>query len=301
MAMQCIVNGSRIWRGWGTILLMIPVLSSWLVAGEGAGTTADKRSYNLFNPTPRSEMREFSADRPDKTDSPLTVDAGHFQVEMDLVNLVFDRHHSDRSPDRRVAYEVAPMNLKVGVLNSVDLQLVVSPYRSERVRDPITGAVEKASGAGDFIPRLKWNLIGNDGGPFALAVMPFVKLPTASRGLGNGDLEGGLKIPYAFDVPGWELGVQTEVDVIRDQKGSGHHAEWIQSVSLGRPVFGKWSLYVEWYNNVSLERGAGVVGTFDTWVTYQVHDGLRLEAGVYIGATRAAEDWHPFLGLTWRY
>jgi hypothetical protein len=32
-------------------------------------------------------MRELSADRPDKTDCPFTVDAGHFQVEMDFANL----------------------------------------------------------------------------------------------------------------------------------------------------------------------------------------------------------------------
>src|SRR5690349_8857724 len=40
--------------------------------------------YHLFNPTPKSEMREFSIDRPDVTESPMTVDAGHFQFEGDL-------------------------------------------------------------------------------------------------------------------------------------------------------------------------------------------------------------------------
>jgi hypothetical protein len=31
-------------------------------------------------------LREMSTDRPDKTESPYTVDAGHFQFEADLVS-----------------------------------------------------------------------------------------------------------------------------------------------------------------------------------------------------------------------
>src|SRR5207247_8308607 len=45
----------------------------------------DKRHYTLFNPTPRELMREMNTDRPDKTESPYTVDAGHFQVEADVL------------------------------------------------------------------------------------------------------------------------------------------------------------------------------------------------------------------------
>ncbi len=33
----------------------------------------DKWQYNLLNPTPRNLMREMSTDRPDKTESPYTV------------------------------------------------------------------------------------------------------------------------------------------------------------------------------------------------------------------------------------
>jgi hypothetical protein len=39
----------------------------------------DKGGYNLFNPAPRELMRELTPDRPDKTESPYAVDAGHIQ------------------------------------------------------------------------------------------------------------------------------------------------------------------------------------------------------------------------------
>jgi len=40
-----------------------------------------KSRYTLFNPTPRELVREMNTDRPDKTESPYTPDAGHFQIE----------------------------------------------------------------------------------------------------------------------------------------------------------------------------------------------------------------------------
>jgi hypothetical protein len=43
------------------------------------------------------------------------------------------------------------------------------------------------------------------------------------------------------------------------------------------------------------------VATTNTWVTYRVNDGMRLDGGVYIGVTAAADDWHPWVGVTWRY
>ncbi|MEE9212565.1 MAG: hypothetical protein V3U29_07920, partial [Phycisphaeraceae bacterium] len=48
-------------------------------AGDGVAEqqgAADKNGYHLFNPTPRHLMRDLSADRPDVTESPITVDAG---------------------------------------------------------------------------------------------------------------------------------------------------------------------------------------------------------------------------------
>src|SRR5687767_2381830 len=54
---------------------------------------SDKSGYHLFDPTPRALMREMSTDRPDTTESPRTVDAGHFQLEMSFVD--FTREDED--------------------------------------------------------------------------------------------------------------------------------------------------------------------------------------------------------------
>ncbi len=72
-------------------------------------------------------------------------------------------------------------------------------------------------------------------------------------------------------------------------------------MSIGHSLFGPLSVAVEFFGSVSTEPGVGWVGTVDTWLTYQVNENLRFDGGVYIGLTGAAEDWHPFIGLTWRY
>jgi hypothetical protein len=259
----------------------------------------DKSAFNLFNPVPADLMRELAPDRPDKTDSPFTVDAGHFQAEMDFANYTWD------SPNpkgvKTEGYQVAPANLKLGVLNNVDLQLVLQPWQSWRVADRNAGTVEYHSGFGDLTPRLKVNLVGNDGGFFALALIPFVKVPSAQNHLGNGAVEGGLGVPYAFDVPHWDVGFQTTFSVNHNDAGNGYHSEFGNSVSIGHAVIGPLAYHVEFFGGVSTEQNSDWTGTFDTWFTYRMNQNLVLDGGVDIGVTRAAEDWHPWMGMTWRY
>jgi hypothetical protein len=281
------------------VFLLPLCLARGVVRAAENGGSPDKSAFNLFNPVPENLMRELAPDRPDKTDSPFTVDAGHFQVEMDFAN------HTWGSPNpegvKSEGYQIAPANLKVGVFNNVDLQLVLQPWQSVRVEDKNVGTVKYHSGFGDLTPRIKVNLVGNDGGFFALALIPFVKFPTAQNHLGNGSMEGGLGVPYAFDVPHWEVGFQTTFNINHDDTGNGYHAEFGNSISIGHAIIGPLAYHVEFFSSVSTEQNSDWVGTFDTWFTCRVNRNLVFDGGVYIGVTRAADDWHPWVGMTWRY
>lgn len=271
-------------------------------AAPGSREAADKSRFTLWNPTPRELMREMSTDRPDRTESPYTVDAGHWQIEADIVSYSYDRHNVAKDHTRTETLSIAPFNLKVGLCNHADLQLVVPTYTAVRTRDRLAGRTDYDRGFGDMELRFKGNLWGNDGGDTAFALMPYVKFPTASGDLGNDAFEGGLIAPFGVTLPGeWYLGLMTQVDVNEDGDGNGHHAEWINSITLGHTIYGDLYGYVEFFGLVNDDEDAKWEGTVDLGLTYALTEDIQLDAGINIGVTRAAEDFNPFLGISWRF
>lgn len=267
-----------------------------------AGEQPDKSGYNLFRPTPDALLREMATDRPDKTESAYTVDAGHWQIEMDLVTYTYDRASGGGENLTLEGWAIAPINMKVGVLNNVDLQLIAETYNIQSTKDRSTNSSTRLSGFGDLLLRCKTNLWGNDGGPTALSVMPFVKFPTNQNGLGNNAVEGGVIFPFAMDLPAdWGFGAQVEVDYIQDSGSSDYHGELLNTVTVSHDIVGKLGGYVELFSNVSAESGAKWIATFDFGFTYAVTRDIQLDAGLNIGLTDAADDLNPFIGLSMRY
>src|ERR1039457_1095488 len=191
-------------------------------------STPDKGGYTLFNPVPNTLLRELSPDRPGKPESPYTVDAGHFQLEMDFANYTYDK--SDGTTTK--AWNVAPVNTKVGLLNNVDLQFVFDNYLHVRTDDRIAGTATTQSGVGDFTTRLKINLWGDDGRRTAFALLPFIKFPTSTDSLGNDAVEGGIVFPLAVKLPAdFDLGLETAASCLRNDGNSNCHADFINSIT----------------------------------------------------------------------
>jgi hypothetical protein len=268
---------------------------------DGAGEPLpDKSRYTLFNPTPRWAMRELEADRPDKTESAYTVDAGHLQLEMDFAR--FTLHHEKGVRSQK--WNVAPVNFKIGLLNNVDIEFLYDDYINLRTKnqDPWWDPVTTQSGFGDLTPRLKINLWGNDGGPTAFSILPFLKIPTNTGHVGNNAVEGGLLLPFAAKLPaGWDLGLEANVSFLRNENNGGRHVEFASMATVSHEIVGKLDGYVEFFNSVSTERGAGWVATVDFGLTYELTKDIRLDAGVNLGVTPAADAVEPFTGLTVRY
>ena len=257
---------------------------------------ADKSGYSLLNPTPDALLRDMSTDRPDKTESPYTVDAGHLQIETDLVAYTHDSQ--DGITTRTL--DVAPFNLKAGLTNDTDLQLVYGAF--SRIRTSGGGVAQTDSGTGDLLVRLKHNIWGNDGGTTALAVMPFVKFPTNTLAGLNDDVEGGVIVPLAIDLGhGMGLGLMSEIDMLKGETGSGYEPAFVNSATVSFELTSRLGMYVEAFVERSVESGAETVVTIDGGFTFAVTENLQLDAGANIGATRAADDLNIFAGLSQRY
>lgn len=283
-----------------TSTLGVLLLGAALPACAEESPKADKSKYHLLNPTPRALLRELSTDRPDKTESAYTVDAGHIQIEMDFFQYARDKEKSGRVATKVDAWAFAPINFKVGLLNNVDLQTVIESYHHVTVTEGSTKFKQK--GFGDLTARLKVNLWGNDGGKTALALMPYLKLPTNQDNLGNDDVEGGLIVPLAVALPaGFGLGLMTQLDIVRDGGDDGYHPEFVNSITLSRALVGNLGGYLEFWSSTSTERGSSWIGTFDAGLTYGLTDNIQLDAGLNVGLTKSADDLNPFVGLSIRF
>ncbi len=257
---------------------------------------ANKTGYTLFQPTPPELLRDLSTDRPDTTESPHTVDAGHVQLEFDVFRYTVDRQGGVRTRE----LSVAPMNVKVGLLHHVDLQLMFDPYVRGEI-DTGPGRDITYSDVGDFVTRLKINLWGNDEGRTALAIMPYVKWPLSSNEVRNGETEGGVIIPFGVDLGGgWSMGLMTEVDFVSDGDG-GYDTEWLNTITFSRNLAGALGGFVEFAAITSSAADSDWQGYLDVGFTYGFDPNNQLDFGCNFGVTRSAADYQPFLGYTRRY
>lgn len=250
-------------------------------------------------PAPPSRLREFTTDRPDVTESPFTVDRGHVQIELSLAEYALGSDRTTRT------FDALPVNLKLGLLDNVDLQLLFTPYERQVTRDAGQRSVD--SGFGDeTLVRLKINLQGNDHEGVAFGVMPFVKLPTGTGGLSNGHVEGGLILPLATDLPNdFSLGAMLEADLVYHDESGEYGVDLVHSVTLGHPIAGALDGYVEYVGIVPRGAPAGIASRYQAIAsagfTYQVHDNLMLDAGARLGLSGDADRSAIFVGASTRF
>jgi len=278
------------------ILLALPVLA--LAASARA---ADKSGYTLANPVPRELMRELSTDRPDQTESPYTVDAGHWQLEMDFFNHTRDHDTSADANLRVREWSIAPVNLKLGLTNRLDVQLMFDPHVRSQTEDLLAGTMTKTSGVGDLTTRLKFNMWGNDTGSTAFAVMPFVKWPLSASDVRNGKTEGGLIFILGYPLPGgWSSAVMTELDFVSDGN-EGRATEWLNSITFARDLTERIGVYFEFVAVAGDSAGYKWQGQFDVGFTYAMSGDVQLDLGCNFGVTRSAPDLQPFVGFSRRF
>jgi hypothetical protein len=271
---------------------LVPSLGLLVTAGFAAAPVTDKSIYSWANSTPDNLLRELATDRPDATESPFTVDAGHVQIELDLVNYTHNRLDGMRTTE----WGVLPFNLRVGIRHNFEVGIFVTPYVriTEQVRD---GPMMSESGAGDTTLRAKWNFAGNDGGDSAVGLIVDLKLPTAKRSLGNDKVEGGLTLPVAFDLPqGWSLGAMSGLSAMHN--GTSYRALWTNTATVAHDLLENVDGYVE----LTSASGDGPhVCTLNLGVSWRVDKNQQVDAGVNVGISRSAPDLTFFTGFSRRF
>ena len=255
-----------------------------------------KSKYNLFHRTPVALRRPLATDRPDRTESPYTVDAGLFQAEIDL----FTYGGDDEEGTESNTFRVLPFNIKAGLTHRIDLQFVLETWAWNE--ETAGGGTQRQRGIGAITVRTKVNMWGNDGGRTAFALMPFVAF-VSDPGQSSRVVNVGLVMPFRVDIgAGWGLSTMLEFDLAAETADSPRKVAAIGSASIGRTIVGPLSFYAEVYGGTVLaDESSDWEGTGDLGLTLGIGSNVQLDVGLNLGVTRLAEDVNPFLGLAFRF
>ena len=242
-------------------------------------------------------LRDLTTDRPDVTESPFTVDAGHFQLETTLFG-----HTRTRAAGGEPAadiYEFGTSNLRIGLADNFEIGIVWQPYGILHPRGG--GAATRGVGSVDL--RAKLNLWGNDGGTTALALLPYVTLPTdGANGIGAAETGFGVIVLLAIDLGGgFGLGLNGAVEFTGEAEGRGLDAAGLVSASLAQAWTDRLGSYAEVVWAFGEADAPGDVVTLNTGMTLALGRDWQLDAGINVGATRAADRLTSFIGISKRF
>lgn len=291
------------------ILAVLLILAPPPVAVIADGPTtqpAEKSQYTLCNPTPPDQMRDMDMDRPDKTNTPHTIDAGHLQIETGLFDDTYnrDRYHGDNARANDLA--IGQFDFRLGVLNTLELNTVVNSYDFSATKDYITGDSVRQNGYGDTVIGGKLNLWGDDDGDTpgatALAIQPQIKIPTAREDVGNGHCEIYVIVPFSMNLTqDDQLNFQTTVSRERSIDDTSDVTGWANTAEIDHSFTDKFDMYLEYWSHVTTERHEEGQQTLDVGAKYAVTDNLVLDTALNLGLNRASPSVEWVAGVSVRF
>lgn len=220
------------------------------------------------------------------TEWPATVQPGRFLLELDVVSFAVDREDGDKV----TAVGVGSAFLSTGLTQNLDLQLGVELFLSQSYESG--GFTDRTSGIGDVYVRTKWRFYEDTALGTALAVIPYVKVPTNSGGVGNDAVEGGLVLPFSKELAGGAtLYTMAELDFLRNDADDGYDTYWYASAAFSRPLTGRFSVYAEATLGKS-SGGTAVESEMGGGVLLNLSDQTWWDFAAYKGISDAAADWN---------
>ena len=241
--------------------------------------------------TASADEAPICADRPSKANAVCTVAAGTWQIETSLV----DWQKLEQGDGETETLMLGSSVLKLGLTERSELQLALTPI----VRVSSNG--QHDSSFGDMQVRYKHRVTRTDS-PVQVALIPFIKLPTARTGIGNGKAEAGLALPVSVALGAATMTFGPEVDVLADADGHGRHLGIVQLVNLSATVLPRLALGAEIWANWNFDpQGTVRQSSLDFSVAYTANADLQLDVGANLGLGRYTPDVQFYAGVSKRF
>ncbi|PKP29107.1 MAG: hypothetical protein CVU01_01630 [Bacteroidetes bacterium HGW-Bacteroidetes-18] len=223
--------------------------------------------------------QEIITDRPDQTESSITVGKNNFQIESGILYQKSDNSNS---------FIGSSTLLRYGITNGIELRFV-SQYESTKIR--LDGGDIKYSGFNDLEFGAKIQLLKKEGINTEMAFLSHVIIPTANENL-TADQVGTvnkLSISHAItDKIG--LGYNIGYDYV------GQQSSLTYSLALGFQLSNSLGFYIEPYGEWG--ESNNYESNFDAGISYLVNDNFQLDTSYGIGLNNDMQ--YLSAGFSWR-
>ena len=156
-------------------------------------------------------------------------------------------------------------------------------------------AGHRTSGIGDTAVVVKRRFAVDDANAFGLEAA--VVLPTARRGLGEGQAAYGVNGIYSGDFGRWH----TDINIVATRSGDADPGasrwQWLGAASLSTALDERWGVVGELSG--TNQRGVDATRQFLVAASYNVSKRLVLDAGAARSLRSGTPTWSAFTGFTW--
>jgi hypothetical protein len=236
------------------------------------------------------------ADRPDFTNSPVTVGKGTAQVEAGYT-FAWD----DVAGQSHTSHSLPEVLLRLGVIEDwLELRLA---WNYGLLRQQGGGHFDEWAGAQDLYLGAKIALTPQTGVLPATAIMPQMTVPTGSSAFTAGRTLAGVSFLYAWDVTDWlAVSASTQVNGCLDGVTANEYAQWAQSLSLGYGLSETTNAYTEWYVIAPMDADTDrTVHYLNGGLAHRLSDDFQVDIRIGKGLSAAGSDWFSGLGAAYRF
>ena len=112
-----------------------------------------------------------------------------------------------------------------------------------------------------------------------------------------------LNLPYTMDLPNkFSVTFEPAIGLIRNLNKQGYQGDYQFLINLNRLIIGETvTAALEIAFDFPGDHNIGPRHTLDPSLQWLVTQNLQLDVGIYIWLTKAAPDWNPYVGISYRY
>ncbi len=265
------------WRGRASFLLLL------VLAGAPSARAQDPG--------------EIITDRPDETESPISVNPGYVQLELGwgFVN-------ADRDGSKRQTHQVPGTLIRIGALPGLEARLGFGGWRHREVAD--SSGAETSSGVGPLRLGAKYQFNEGEGWTPTLALLGAVVLPTAAEELGPERVDPTVRVAASHEASsvvgiGYNIGLRwLSVEAVTGETST--QLEGIYTLAFGFALSERFGAFAEAFGALALSDDAVSVASLDGGLTFLARRNLQLDARAGVGLDKDADAWFVGAGFSWR-